>query len=157
MDDNTMKFLEVLREVTPNNTETVDNDTIEYTYKEGDTLGQVLLDLGLSNADGSTLWGDDGDVNYYTQQLIEQGALDQRGYIPIGTTIKLRRRGAEQPQQTQQPQQETVTETQTAETVDVSNLPTANRQLNEYRMQTNNTRSQDNYISALRERLGMIQ
>ena len=70
----------------------VDTDTITYTYKPGDTFGQVLADLGLKSDKG--LWGADGDVAYYTQQLVDQGALDSRGNIPIGTTIKLRRRGA---------------------------------------------------------------
>lgn len=65
-------------------------DTITYTYKPGDTFGQVLLDLGLQTDRG--LWGENGDVRYYTQQLIDQGALDRNGNIPIGTTIKLRRR-----------------------------------------------------------------
>lgn len=69
-----------------------DENTIEYTYKAGDTFGQVIRDLGLGTDAG--LWGDDGDVAYYTQQLVDQGALDSRGNIPIGTKIKLRRRGA---------------------------------------------------------------
>lgn len=63
---------------------------IEYTYKPGDTFGQVVRDLGLETDAG--LWGADGDVNYYTQQLVEQGALDERGNVPIGTTIRLRKR-----------------------------------------------------------------
>lgn len=65
-------------------------DTVEYTYKPGDTFGQVVKNLGLES--GSGLWGDNGDVAYYTQQLMEQGALDSRGNIPIGTTIRLSRR-----------------------------------------------------------------
>ena len=52
----------------------------------------MLTDLGLKSDAG--LWGTDGDVAYYTQQLEEQGALDNNGNIPIGTTIKLRKRGA---------------------------------------------------------------
>lgn len=63
---------------------------VEYTYKPGDTFGQVVLDLGLETDAG--LWGTDGDVNYYTQQLVEQGALDERGNVPIGTTIRLKKR-----------------------------------------------------------------
>lgn len=72
-----------------------DEDTVEYTYKPGDTFGQVILDLGLNTDNG--LWGDNGDVNYYTQQLVDQGIWEdnQPHNIPIGTTIKLRRRGAE--------------------------------------------------------------
>lgn len=69
-----------------------DEYTVSYTYKPGDTFGQVLTDLGLKSDAG--LWGTDGDVAYYTKQLEEQGALDNNGNIPIGTTIKLRRRGA---------------------------------------------------------------
>lgn len=65
-------------------------DTVEYTYKPGDTFGQVVKNLGLES--GSGLWGDNGDVAYYTQQLMEQGALNDRGNIPIGTTIRLTRR-----------------------------------------------------------------
>lgn len=71
-------------------------DTIEYTYKPGDTFGQVIKNLGLNTDKG--LWGPDGDVEYYTKQLEPQlwssGAWEQgrRQNIPIGTTIKLKRR-----------------------------------------------------------------
>ncbi len=58
--------------------------TVKYTYKKGDTFGQVILDLGLNTTHG--LWGADGDVAYYTKQLNEQGIF---GNIPIGTTIYL--------------------------------------------------------------------
>lgn len=76
--------------------EVTDSDTIEYTYKPGDTFGQVISDLGLKTDKG--LWGDDGDVEYYAKQLDSQGIwpAGSRGNIPIGTTIKLRRRGAEE-------------------------------------------------------------
>lgn len=57
---------------------------VKYTYKKGDTFGQVILDLGLNTSHG--LWGSDGDVAYYTAQLNEQGIY---GNIPIGTTIYL--------------------------------------------------------------------
>ena len=57
---------------------------VSYTYKKGDTFGQVILDLGLNTSHG--LWGADGDVAYYTEQLHEQGIY---GNIPIGTTIYL--------------------------------------------------------------------
>lgn len=63
------------------------SDEVSYTYKEGDTFGQVILDLGLATSHG--LWGDDGDVKFYEKQLHAQGIL---GNIPIGTTIKLTRR-----------------------------------------------------------------
>ena len=64
-----------------------DEDTIEYTYKRGDTFGQVIKDLGLKTDKG--LWGSDGDVAYYTKQLREQGIP---GMVPIGTKIRLKRR-----------------------------------------------------------------
>ena len=69
-----------------------DPDVIEYTYKPGDTFGQVINDLGLRTSNG--LWGPNGDVEYYTQQLIDQGLWPNgvRGNIPVGATIKLRRR-----------------------------------------------------------------
>lgn len=60
-----------------------------YTYKPGDTFGQVIKDIGLESGNG--LWGDNGDVAYYTQQLHDQGIY---GNIPIGTTIMLRHRNA---------------------------------------------------------------
>ena len=72
---------------TPTETE---SDVVTYTYKPGDTFGQVLLDLGLNTGNG--LWGSGGDVEYYTRQLVNQGALDRNGNIPIGTTIRLTRR-----------------------------------------------------------------
>ena len=75
------------------NKETEDTgELIEYTYKPGDTFGQVITDLGLTTDKG--LWGPDGDVAYYTQQLVDQGvwADGVPRNIPIGTTIKLRRR-----------------------------------------------------------------
>lgn len=74
---------------------TTDADTVEYTYEPGDTFGEVIRKLNLETDNG--LWGEDGDVSYYTQQLMAQGALDQNSNIPIGTTIKLRRRGAPEP------------------------------------------------------------
>lgn len=58
--------------------------TVEYTYKKGDTFGQVILNLGLNTANG--LWGANGDVAYYTEQLHQQGIY---GNIPIGKKIKL--------------------------------------------------------------------
>ena len=55
------------------------SDVIEYVYKPGDTFGQVIVDLGLMTSHG--LWGPDGDVAYYTNQL---GIV---GNIPIGTVL----------------------------------------------------------------------
>lgn len=81
----------------------IDENVVEYTYKPGDTFGQVIKDLGLETDAG--LWGTDGDVAYYTKQLADQGVLDNRGNIPVGTKILLRRRGAPEiqmaPEQTQ--------------------------------------------------------
>lgn len=73
-----------------NNGNTDEADLVSYTYQPGDTFGEVVRKLGLGTDKG--LWGNGGDVEYYTQQLISQGALDRNGNIPIGTTIKLRRR-----------------------------------------------------------------
>lgn len=70
----------------------IDEDTVEYTYKPGDTFGQVIKNLGLGTSNG--LWGGNGDVEYYSQQLMNQGVWPNgiRGNIPIGTTIRLKRR-----------------------------------------------------------------
>lgn len=62
-------------------------EVYEYTYKPGDTFGQVLIKMGLS--DGRNLWGPNGDVEYYRKQLYDQGLY---GNIPVGTTIKLYKR-----------------------------------------------------------------
>lgn len=67
--------------------QTAPSSEVSYTYKSGDTFGQVILNLGLQTNHG--LWGEDGDVAFYTNQLHEQGIY---GNIPVGTTIKLRRR-----------------------------------------------------------------
>lgn len=53
-------------------------------------FGQKIVDLGLATDKG--LWGADGDVQFYTKQLYEQGALDKNGNLKIGVPIKLRRR-----------------------------------------------------------------
>lgn len=58
--------------------------TVKYTYNPGDTFGQVIRNLGLETSHG--LWGSDGDVAYYTEQLHQQGIW---GNIPVGTTIEL--------------------------------------------------------------------
>lgn len=60
---------------------------VHYVYKQGDTFGQVICDLGLKTSHG--LWGPDGDVAYYTQQLIDQGALDSNGNVIVGREIVL--------------------------------------------------------------------
>lgn len=53
-------------------------------------FGQKIVDLGLATNNG--LWGSNGDVAFYTQQLYDQGALDANGNLKIGVPIKLRRR-----------------------------------------------------------------
>lgn len=68
--------------------------TTGYIYKKGDTFGQVLIDLGLS--DGSDLWGGDGKVELYNEQLYKQGILNYYdgkywNNIPIGTELNLER------------------------------------------------------------------
>ncbi len=65
----------------------VDTDTTFYTYKDGDNFSDVIKRLGLTSGKG--LWGSDGDVAYYTQQLREQGIP---GMIPVGRTIRLKGR-----------------------------------------------------------------
>lgn len=60
------------------------NNSVTYKYKKGDTFGQVIVDLGLES--GCGLWGAGGDVEYYTNQLHEQGIY---GNIPVGATITL--------------------------------------------------------------------
>lgn len=68
----------------PDKKPTKSNPAVYYTYKQGDTFGQVIKDLGLATSNG--LWGSNGDVAYYTEQLRSQGIT---GNIPVGTTIKL--------------------------------------------------------------------
>lgn len=65
----------------------VNTDTTFYTYKDGDNFSDVIKRLGLTSGKG--LWGSDGDVAYYTQQLREQGIP---GMIPVGRTIRLKGR-----------------------------------------------------------------
>lgn len=60
---------------------------VTYSYVPGDTFGQVLLNLDLS--DGAHLWGAGGDVEYYTKQLIEQNMLDVRGNVILYTPFTL--------------------------------------------------------------------
>lgn len=68
----------------PENKPNKKDPSVTYTYKYGDTFGQVITDLGLKTSHG--LWGDDGDIVYYTNQLHDQGIW---GNVPVGTTIKL--------------------------------------------------------------------
>lgn len=72
----------------PGSTSPSNQSTVSYTYRRGDTFGQVLLNLGLIK-NKSTMWNvPNGEVARYTEQLREQGIS---GNIPIGKTIKLRR------------------------------------------------------------------
>lgn len=61
-------------------------DTVEYTYTYGDYFSKVLINLGL---DEKHLWGEEGSVQYYTNQLIEQNMLDYRGNVKVGVPFKL--------------------------------------------------------------------
>lgn len=63
------------------------NGTVYFKYVAGDTLGDVIKELGLQTDKG--LWGPDGDVEYYTKQLREQGI---NGNIPTDRVIKLQKR-----------------------------------------------------------------
>lgn len=77
-------------EPTPTPTPTpTPEDTITYSYVPGDYFSKVLVKLGL---DEGHLWGATGTVNYYTNQLIEQGVLDARGNVKLYTPFTLRRR-----------------------------------------------------------------
>lgn len=60
--------------------------TVTYTYVKGDYFSKVLVKLGL---DEGKLWGKNGTVRYYTEQLIEQNMLDARGNVKIGTPFTL--------------------------------------------------------------------
>lgn len=64
------------------------DNKVWYTYKEGDTFGQVLKDLGL---DEGNLWGEDGTVDYYTNQLwaTQPDIFDANGNIKIGVPFYL--------------------------------------------------------------------
>lgn len=63
--------------------------TVTYTYVKGDYFSKVLKKLGL---DEGKLWGKNGTVAYYTQQLVEQKVLDSRGNVKIGVPFTLTRR-----------------------------------------------------------------
>ena len=81
------RWFEIKAPVTPAPEPILPSSEVKYTYKSGDTFGQVICDLGLKTSHG--LWGPDGDVAYYTEQLHQQGIY---GNIPIGTTITLKPR-----------------------------------------------------------------
>lgn len=65
-----------------------EGEYIEFSYEPGDTFGQKILDLGIATDNG--LWGEDGDVAFYTQQLRDGGYLDEYGNIRLYTPIKLK-------------------------------------------------------------------
>lgn len=68
-------------------------EEVSFKLNPGDSYGgfaQKIVDLGLATDAG--LWGDNGDVAFYTQQLFEQGALDDGGNLKIGTPITLKKR-----------------------------------------------------------------
>lgn len=67
-----------------------EGEYVTFSYKPGDSFGQKIVDLGLATNNG--LWGADGDVNFYTRQLIDQDALDANGNVKLGQTFKLRKR-----------------------------------------------------------------
>lgn len=63
-----------------------------YIYKPGDYFSKFLVEQGYS--DGTNLWGENGDVNFYNKQLFDKGILtyyNGKYYnnIPIGTEIIL--------------------------------------------------------------------
>lgn len=68
---------------------TPETKDVTYEYVKGDYFSKVLVNLGL---DEGNLWGADGSVRYYTQQLIEQDVLDSRGNVKIGVPFTLIKR-----------------------------------------------------------------
>ena len=65
------------------------SEGIVYTYVYGDYFSKVLVNLGL---DENNLWGEDGTVNYYGQQLKEQNMLDAHGNVIVGVPFVLTER-----------------------------------------------------------------
>ena len=71
------------------------SNIVTYTYVKGDYFSKVIQKLGLATTNG--LWGKNGDVAYYDEQLRQAGILNYYGgkywnNIPVGTEIKLERR-----------------------------------------------------------------
>lgn len=75
-------------EPTPKPTPTPSSD-VKYTYVKGDYFSKVLVKLGL---DEGKLWGKEGTVKFYTNQLIEQNMLDKKGNVRIGEEFILKRK-----------------------------------------------------------------
>ena len=70
----------------PTPSEHKSGDKVEYSYVKGDFFSGVLVRLGL---DDGNLWGENGTVRYYTEQLIEQDMLDSRGNVKLHTPFTL--------------------------------------------------------------------
>lgn len=85
---NDVRIVEFVEDPKPEPTPTPEPEKVWYTYKQGDTFGQVLKDLGL---DEGHLWGDDGTVKYYTDQLwaTQPDVFDSNGNIKIGVPFYL--------------------------------------------------------------------
>lgn len=64
-------------------------DSVTYTYVKGDYFSKVLVKLGY---DENNLWGENGSVKYYTNQLVQQNVLDRNGNVFIGVPFTLKRR-----------------------------------------------------------------
>lgn len=84
---NDVRIVEFVEDPKPEPTPEPDNK-VWYTYKQGDTFGQVIKDLGL---DEGNLWGDNGTVKYYTDQLwaTQPDVFDANGNIKIGVPFYL--------------------------------------------------------------------
>lgn len=61
-------------------------DVLNYTYIYGDYFSGVLVKLGI---DENNLWGANGTVNYYAQQLVQQNMLDIKGNVKVGVPFTL--------------------------------------------------------------------
>lgn len=66
------------------------DEFIEIAFNPGDTFGQKIIDSGLATDHG--LWGEDGDVAYYANQLRENGALSDPNAVDYGQRFTLRKR-----------------------------------------------------------------
>lgn len=64
-----------------------EDEYVEFTVKPGDTFGQMLVDAGLVTDNG--LWGPNGDVAYYSQQLNDQNGMN---LIYPGQVIRFKKR-----------------------------------------------------------------
>ena len=78
-----------VEEPNPDPVEPSDSTTVTYSYSPGDYFSGVLVKLGL---DEGNLWGSNGAVAFYTNQLIEQNMLDAHGNVILYTPFTLTRR-----------------------------------------------------------------